>query len=121
MQVQLNSDNHIVGSSELSERVRQSVEHELRHVAEAITRVEVHLNDVNSSKSGAADKRCMMEARLRGMQPLSVEHRAETLDLAVAGAATQLARAVKTTLDKADTAQKRAASTKRDAPGEDLE
>lgn len=120
MQVQINTDNHIVGSLELSERVRQTVENELRHVSAAITRVEVHLNDVNSVKRGAADKRCLMEARLKGAQPLSAEHRAETIDLAVDGAASQLARVVQAALGKADTAQKRSGAAKRESPGEDL-
>lgn len=119
MLVQINSDNHIVGSLELSERVRQAVETELRHVADAITRVEVHLNDVNSVKGGGSDKRCLMEARLKGSSPLSVEHRAETLDLAVDGAASQLARVVKSALDKADSAEKRGPSVKRQVPGEE--
>lgn len=118
MLVQVNSDNHIVGSPGLSEHVRQTVENELRHVAEAVTRVEVHLNDVNSVKGGAADKRCLMEARLKGSPPLSAEHRAETIALAVDGAASQLARVVKAALDKADTAQKRAGSAKRESPDE---
>lgn len=110
MQIQLNSDNHIVSSSGLFERVQKTVEHELRHVAASITRVEVHVNDVNSAKKGEHDKRCMLEARLAGMQPLSAEHRAQTVDLAVKGAALQLARAIKTSLGKADTGEKRGAS-----------
>lgn len=110
MQIQLNSDNHIVGSPELLERVQNIVEHELRHIAAQVIRVEVHLNDLNSSKSGESDKRCMLEARLAGLQPISVEHRAATIDLAVKAAAGQLARAIKTTTGKADTAEKRGAS-----------
>lgn len=119
MQIQLNSDNHIVGSSDLSERVRDTVEHALKHFSASITRVEVHVNDVNSSKGGLGDKRCQMEARLRGMAPLSVEHRAETLDLAVGGAAGQLARAVKSVLDKAESAEKRGATIRHDAHDEE--
>lgn len=110
MQIQLNSDNHIVGSPELLERVQNIVEHELRHIAAQVTRVEVHLNDLNSSKSGDSDKRCMLEARLAGLQPLSVEHRAATIDLAVKTAAAQLARVIKSTTGKADTAEKRGTS-----------
>lgn len=120
MLVQINTDNHIVGSLDLTERVRQTVETELRHVSAAITRVEVHLNDVNSTKGGSADKRCLMEARLKGTHPLSAEHRAETIDLAVDGAAVQLARVVQAALGKADTAQKRIGSARRKSPGENL-
>ena len=59
-----------------------------------LTRVEVHLNDENAGKSGAQDKRCQMEARIKGHQPLSVTHKAESLDLAVDGAADKLLRAI---------------------------
>lgn len=116
MQFQLNSDNHIVSSPGLLEHVQHIVEHELRHVVAHVTRIEAHLNDLNSSKSGDSDKRCMLEARLAGMQPLSVEHRADTIDLAVKNAAAQLARAIKTATGKADTAEKRGASIRYASP-----
>lgn len=112
MQVQLNSDKNIVGSPGLQEHVQTLLEQELRHIAKEITRVEVHLNDENSSKSGTDDKRCLLEARVARMQPISVEHRASTIDLAINGAAEQLARAVKSALEKIDTAAKRRVSIK---------
>lgn len=113
MQIQLNSDKHIVGSPGMQEWLERVITHELRHCAEAITRVEVHLNDTNGAKSGEHDKRCMLEARLAGRQPVSVEHRAASVDLAVNGAAAQLARAVSTVLGKSQAAEKRAEPIKR--------
>jgi ribosome-associated translation inhibitor RaiA len=112
MQVQLNSDKNIVGSPGLQEHVQALLEQELKHLAKEITRVEVHLNDANSSKSGSDDKRCMLEARVARMQPISVEHRAATVDLAINGAAEQLSRAVKNSLEKLDTNAKRRVSIK---------
>lgn len=112
MQIQLNTDNHITGSTDLLERVQETLERQLRHVSETITRVEVHLNDVNSAKGGDADKRCMLEVRIAGAKPFSVEHRATTVDLAVEGAASQLARAIKTSLDKSNTQGKGGTSIK---------
>jgi hypothetical protein len=44
------------------------VTHALRRFASQITRVEVHVADVNAGKQGSADKRCMMEARPAGRQ-----------------------------------------------------
>jgi hypothetical protein len=116
MQIQLNSDNHIVGSPGLAQRLQADLEHELRHVASAITRVEVHLNDVNGSKSGPDDKRCMLEARIKGAQPLAVESRAPTIEQAVNAAAGQLYRAVKTSLDKSASAEKRSPSVRHTSP-----
>ncbi|OGB27491.1 MAG: hypothetical protein A3I66_06295 [Burkholderiales bacterium RIFCSPLOWO2_02_FULL_57_36] len=112
MQVQLNTDKSIVGSPGLQQHVQQLLEHELKHLAKEITRIEVHLNDESSSRSGADDKRCLLEARVAKMQPFSAEHRASSIDLAINGAAEQLSRAVKSALEKTDTAAKRAVSIK---------
>lgn len=110
MKIQLNTDNNITGSSELLEHVQKVIEHELRHQASFITRVEAHLNDVNSEKKGDRDKRCMLEARITGKKPISVEHRADTVNLAISGAASQLARLVETTLSKEHGSDKGGAS-----------
>lgn len=118
MQIQLNSDNHIKGSPALQESVEAILEHSLKHLASGLTRVEVHLNDENSSKGGATDKRCMLEARASGIQAVTVEHKAATMDQAVRGAADQLARSLKNTLDKKK--ENRAESVKRmDPPTEE--
>lgn len=100
MQIQLNTDKHIIGSPDLLDHVQKTLEHELKHVASEVTRVEVHLNDLNSNKSGEDDKRCQLEARVAGIPPISVEHRASSIHVALKGAAGQLARAVKTSLAK---------------------
>lgn len=106
MQIQLNTDKNITGSDSLQEKVENIIKHELKHVADEVTRIEVHLNDVNTKKGGLDDKRCMLEARIAGMQPVSTEHRAETVDMAVKGAAEQLTRALKTALAKARTSSR---------------
>ena len=100
MKIQVNSDNHIVGSSELSARIEQKLRQTLKHLAKEITRVEVHLNDENSIKGGADDKKCLLEARIAGMNSIITEHSAGTIDQAVNGAAEQLARALKTAIEK---------------------
>lgn len=102
MQIQLNTDNNLVASEALDARVTAEVRSALERFAERITRVEVHLNDVNSDKSGDDDKRCMMEARVAGRQPLSVSHQAPTVELAIGGAAGRLARALDTVFGKQD-------------------
>lgn len=121
MQIQLNSGNHITGSPELLQRVQADLEHELKHVASAITRVEVHLGDVNGAKGGEDDKRCMLEARIKGSQPIAVESRAPTIDQAISSAAGQLNRAVKTHLDKNDASEKRGDSIRHHLPDDEGE
>ena len=98
MQVQVNTDHNIEGREALAAHVTGSVESALSHVSDHITRVEVHLSDQNAKKGGQDDKRCVMEARLEGRQPLAVTHDAPTVDQAVEGASGKLARLIESTL-----------------------
>jgi ribosome-associated translation inhibitor RaiA len=94
MQVLVNSDHHIVGGEDLTARVQGVVEGRLERFDGRITRVEVHLNDLNGSKLGERDKRCMMEARVGGLKPIAVSHEAPTLTEAIHMAADKLERAL---------------------------
>lgn len=120
MQIQVNSDNHIQGDARLQEWVRTVVEGAVEHYQEDLTRVEVHLADENGQKSGPADMRCQMEARPKGHQPISVTHKAETLELAIDGAAEKLSHALEHLFGRLR--NKRAANTQTipDGPNEAL-
>jgi hypothetical protein len=59
-----------------------------------LARIEVHVSDENAQKGGAADKRCQIEARLQGLTPTSVSHKAASLELAVEGAAEKMLHAL---------------------------
>ncbi len=100
MKIQIDTDNHIEGSEELAGQAEATVESALGHLAEQITRIEVHLSDENSDKGGAHDKRCMMEARLEGHQPIAVTDDAETIDQAIEGAAEKLKHLLDHTLGR---------------------
>src|SRR3954464_10354488 len=105
MQIQINSDHHITGSPELAGRVQALVRDTLDRYSDRITRVEVHLNDLNSGVKGGNDKRCLMEARVAGFGPISVNHEADNLSLAIDGAMEKLERAIEHRLGRlADTA-----------------
>lgn len=97
MQIQVNTDSSLAGASP-ADHVRSVVETALSHVSEHVTRVEVHLSDVNSHKGSEADKRCLMEARLAGRQPTAVSHQAATLAQAIDGAADKLRRTLERTV-----------------------
>jgi hypothetical protein len=101
MQIQLNTDQHIQGSESLGEWVDRELKDKLGRFRETITRIEVHLSDVNGSRSGTADKRCLLEARLAGRQPVAVSHDAAKVADAVHGAAEKLTRALDSTLGRA--------------------
>lgn len=94
MQIQVNSDNHIQSSIRLEEWVRTTIESTLERYEEDLTRIEVHLRDENGDKPGPHDMRCQLEARPKGHQPVSVTHKADTLELAIEGAATKLDHAL---------------------------
>ncbi len=103
MQIQVNTDNHIEGGEELTRQVEAVVEGALGRFSDQITRVEVHLTDENSSsKSGENDKRCVMEARPAGLQPITVSEQGATLELALDGAADKLEKTLKRTFGRLD-------------------
>ena len=106
MQVLVNSDHTIVGGASMVGRIRNDIEVALQRVSDHITRVEVHLSDENGAKGGADDKRCMLEARLEGRQPIAVTSHAATIDIAVHDAAMKLMRVIDSTEGRAEDARR---------------
>lgn len=103
MQIQVHTDNHITGGLVLTRQVEAVVEGALSRFSDRITRVEVNLADENGSqKSGDSDKRCVMEARLAGLQPIIVSAEGSSLEQALNGAADKLAKTLKRTLERLD-------------------
>lgn len=100
MQIQINTDENIEGSEELSAHITADINTRLDRYSEHITRVEVHLSDENAAKSGAHDKRCLIEARIEGLQPEAVSNESDTLEGAWSGAAKKMQHALDTTLGK---------------------
>lgn len=102
MKVQVNTGDNVQGSEELIHLVQERIENAVANFGDTITRVEVHLADENAAKGGA-DKRCLIEARLKGLKPIAVTHQAQTLQFAVDGAAEKLKTAVGSTLGRLGT------------------
>jgi hypothetical protein len=50
------------------------------------------IDESSSSKARDDDKRCVMEARPAGLQPITVSHQGATLDQALNGCANKLVR-----------------------------
>ncbi len=90
MQIQVNSNSSVAVGAEMIRSVEANVNNALDQFGDRITRVEVHLSDVNAEKGGAKDKNCLMEARPTSREPVIVSNQAETLEEAVAGAALKL-------------------------------
>lgn len=102
MQIQINTDHHIEGHDAFSAWASEEVTRTLGHQKSHVTRIEIHLSDENGHKSGPSDKRCAMEARLEGRQPMAVTHQAASVHLAVTGAADKLNRLIESTLGRLD-------------------
>ena len=100
MQIQVETDSHIQGSEALIAQVTDAVEGGLSRFS-TITHLSVHLRDENSDKKGGKeDIRCQVEARLAGLQPISVSDRAATSEQAVNGAVDKLTRSLDSTLGR---------------------
>ncbi|MBE0612069.1 MAG: HPF/RaiA family ribosome-associated protein [Burkholderiales bacterium] len=119
MQIQINTDHNIEGHEALTAHVRGVVESAVGRYGNHVTRVEVHLSDEVGHKSGQDDKRCLMEARLQGRQPIAVTHHAGSMHQAVAGAADKLTRIVESTVGRMHDRGIRAADPSHQEPPEE--
>ncbi len=94
MKVIVNTNSSVPNDETLQSYVEDLLNTELERFRAELTRVEVHLNDENSEKGGNADKRCMMEARVDGLNPTAVTHHADNFRAAISGATDKLKRAL---------------------------
>ncbi|HBZ30069.1 MAG TPA: ribosomal subunit interface protein [Nitrosomonas nitrosa] len=102
MQIQVNTDHNIEGHEAFSSQVKTKIADALNRFSKHVTRIEVHISDENSDKGGMNDKRCLMEARLEGRQPIAVTHQAADLNQAVNGATDKLKSVIESTLGRLD-------------------
>jgi ribosome-associated translation inhibitor RaiA len=86
MNIQINTDHNIKSNKTLIAKFSSTIKNALSRMSDHITRVEVHLSDEDGRKKGNNDKRCMIEARLEGRQPIVVIDHAMTLNQAFFGA-----------------------------------
>ena len=101
MQVQVNTDDHIQGGESLAQWITDESKSRLSRFQDHVTRLEVFLSDLDAGKSGANDKRCRIEARVTGRQPISVADDASEMGRAFISSIDKLARALDTDLGRA--------------------
>ncbi len=100
MHIQYNYAN-IDASDALESHVAQQLESQVGHLYKHLTGFEVHIADENSSKKhGPADKRCTIEARPRGRDPITVEAHADDFYPAINDAAHKLRSALTKRLER---------------------
>lgn len=100
MTIQLNTDNHIKGTESLKQIVSEKISHALKHYEDNITRVEVHLSDLNADKGGIDDIQCKIEARVKGIQPVLVVSKNATKEIALDEAVDKMKAILRTTMGK---------------------
>jgi ribosome-associated translation inhibitor RaiA len=100
MLIQVNTDSQTPGNADLTHDVQTLIEEKLSRFADRITRAEVHFTDVNGSKTGGNDKRCMIEIRMAGRDPISTTDFGSTHGQALRGAANKMQSQIETILGK---------------------
>ena len=100
MQIQINTGESVNGREALYRHTEDVVKDALGRFADHVTRVEVHMSDVNGQKAGDNDKRVLMEARIAGRQPIAVTDQAGSLHQAIDGATQKLKRSLDGTFSK---------------------
>lgn len=117
MQVQVNTSNGIENKDALDRWATQWLNEQLARFRQDLTRVEVQLRDTNSTKAGPQDKRCTLEARIPGREPVAVVHHAQNQDEALRGATQKLVHLLDHTLGRLERHQQRDRATiRRDLP-----
>ena len=107
MNIQLNTDKNIQGDESLAAHVDTVVNNAMSHFSSQITRIEVHLSDLNANKSGSHDKRCLMEARLESRNPVAVTAEAATVKESISSAAQKLKSKLESSLGKLSALERR--------------
>lgn len=100
MKIEVNTDRHIEGSQRLIDYCQSTLETEFDRFSDYITRIDVHLSDENGAKGGDDDKRCLIEARLKGLSPVTTSNNASNIDDALSGAIDKMTSVLDSTLSK---------------------
>ena len=100
MQIQFNTDNTIEGHERMQSHFTNEISESFKRFEDKITRVEVHVGDENNEKFGVDDKRCLIEVRLAGKNPIEVTNHANTIEKAISGSADKMKKLLTTTFEK---------------------
>jgi len=90
MKIQINSGKNAATDTRATRLIEDKVKRALKNFSGKLTRVEVHISDVNSHKFGVQDKRCLIEARPASHRPLAVRSAGRTAAGAIRDALTKL-------------------------------
>ncbi len=103
MKIQVNTDSTIEGSDALTLTIESTVHAALDRYGDRLTRVEAHLGDDDSTGGeNHARKRCLLEARPSGMNPIVVTGSADTVERACHDATQKMQSLLDSTFGRID-------------------
>ena len=97
MEIAVHTPHIDVSDPDLADHVRDV----LGRFSDRLTRVEVFIKDMNADKGGI-DMHCTVEARPRGLDPIAIDHVAETVREALHGAVKKMQTALDRRFGKLD-------------------
>lgn len=100
MDIQINTSNAVDGKGGFSDAMEETARSRLARFEDRLTRVELHFSDQTGGRETVNDKRCAIEARLAGGEPITVTNEAATLDMAATGALTKMTSALERHIGK---------------------
>ena len=102
MDFQFNSDSNIEGTSEMADRVETRVRERLARFEGRLTRIAVHVRDIDGHTDGPEGVEASIEARPAGAQPVAVTDRAGDPEAAANGALKKLVARLDSEFGKTD-------------------
>ena len=100
MFIEFHSDNNVKTSEETVAPFRDQINNSFKTYSHQVSSVQVHFSDENGNKGGQDDKRCMMEVRLDGKDPIAVTARLSNITQALKFASDKMKASLDTRRDK---------------------
>ena len=100
MEILINTDHNIEGTAQMRAYFQEQIETQFERFREHLSRIEVKISDENGDKKRENDKRCVLEARIKGMQPIAVTSFGNTVEKAFNTAADKMKTSLDSTIGK---------------------
>lgn len=100
MEILINTDKNIEGSAAMRAYFQEEIKSQFERFSDHLSRIEVKISDENGDKKSENDKRCVLEARIKGMQPLAVTSFGNTVEKAFNTAADKMKTSLDSTMGK---------------------
>lgn len=100
MKILINTDHNVSGTEEMQEPLKVALASAFDRFSDHLTRIEVKLSDENGDKNSEYDKKCVLEVRPRGMQPIVVTSHGDNVKNAVDEAIDKMKTALDTVMGR---------------------